>query len=138
MMAAKRGRNAPIWDYMELSTPEQAICLVCKDTLKFSGSTTSNLFKHLRIKHPIEYAEHKEENDRAVAAKSLITPISMVTDSVHPSPPFTLLQCVSLDYNCTCIFMIAYLYHGNLHIIYIYIYIPGKHHGKDGLHLGKL
>lgn len=69
-MAAKRGRNAPIWDYMELSTPEQAVCLVCKDTFKFNGSTTSNLIKHLRVKHPIEYAAFKDENDCAVAAKS--------------------------------------------------------------------
>ncbi|MPD06335.1 hypothetical protein E2C01_102141 [Portunus trituberculatus] len=62
-MAAKRSRNAPIWNYMEQTKDDSATCLTCKETFKYVGGTTSNLIKYLRIKHPIECAELKEEND---------------------------------------------------------------------------
>lgn len=61
-MAAKRGRTVPIWTCMEQTRDDLVVCLTCKDTLKYSASTTSNLIKYLRTKHPIEYAELKKEN----------------------------------------------------------------------------
>ena len=66
-MASKRGRSAPIWNYMELTKPDVATCLTCKDTFKYRASTTSNLIKHLRTKHPLDYAEMKEESECSVA-----------------------------------------------------------------------
>ena len=50
-MASKRGRTAPVWNYMELKRHDLAISMTCKDTFKYSGSTTSNLIKHIRTKH---------------------------------------------------------------------------------------
>ena len=69
-MASKRGRKAPVWTFMEQTTPNSVTCLVCKDTLKYSGGSTSNLIKHIRGRHPLEYAELKEENADEMVAKA--------------------------------------------------------------------
>lgn len=55
-MASKRARKAPVWTYMEQVSPDTTVCLVCKDTLKYNGNTSS-MTKHLRTKHPLEYAD---------------------------------------------------------------------------------
>ena len=48
---------------MQQTDQDEVICLTCKDSFKYCGSTTSNLIKHLRTRHPLEYAELREEND---------------------------------------------------------------------------
>lgn len=53
----KRGHKAPVWTYMEKLEAEGLIlCLICKDKLKYTGGT-SNMNKHLRTRHPLEFAE---------------------------------------------------------------------------------
>ena len=76
-MASKRGRTAPIWNYMELSESDVTVCLTCKDTFKYTGSTTSNLIKHIRTKHPLEYAELREESDSGVAANPTVNVMAL-------------------------------------------------------------
>lgn len=66
MMASKRARKAPVWTYMEQISPDTTVCLVCKDKLKYNGNTSS-MTKHLRTKHPLEYAEMREESVPAAA-----------------------------------------------------------------------
>ena len=91
-MVSKRGGTAPIWNYMELSAPDVAVCLTCKDTFKYTGSTTSNLIKHIRTKHPLEYAELREESDSGVAAKSSRPSTSTVQptliDTINKATPY--------------------------------------------------
>ena len=91
-MASKRGRTAPIWNYMELSESDVTVCLTCKDTFKYTGSTTSNLIKHIRTKHPLEYAELREESDSGVAAKSSRPSTSTVQptliDTINKATPY--------------------------------------------------
>ncbi|MPC07635.1 hypothetical protein E2C01_000199 [Portunus trituberculatus] len=69
-MASKRNRIAPVWSYMEQSSSDAVTvtCLVCKDALKFCGGTSSML-KHLHTRHPIEYAELKEDSECDVPEK---------------------------------------------------------------------
>lgn len=69
-MASKRGRKAPVWNFMEVTTPNTVTCLICKDSFKFSGGSTSNLNKHLRGRHPLEYGELKEETANEMVAKA--------------------------------------------------------------------
>lgn len=69
-MASKRGKKAPVWTYMEQTTPNSVTCLICKDTLKYSGGSTSNLIKHIRGRHPVEHAELKEESANEMVAKA--------------------------------------------------------------------
>ncbi len=53
---------------MDVHGTNVVVCLVCKDKLKYSGST-SNMMKHLRTRHPTECAEFKEDADMEIAAK---------------------------------------------------------------------
>lgn len=46
---------------MEQTMPDKVVCLVCKDCLKYNGNT-SNMIKHLRTKHPLDYAEMIEDS----------------------------------------------------------------------------
>lgn len=69
-MASKRGRKAPVWNFMEQTTPNSETCLVCKDTLKYSGGSTLNLIKHIRGRQPLEYAELKEISANEMVAKA--------------------------------------------------------------------
>ena len=69
-MASKRGKKAPVWNFMEQTSPNTIACLTCKDALKYSGGSTSNLIKHIRGRHPLEYAELKEENANEMVAKA--------------------------------------------------------------------
>lgn len=55
---------------MEQTSPVSVTCLICKDVLKYSGGSTSNLLKHIRARHPLEYAELKEENENETIAKA--------------------------------------------------------------------
>lgn len=49
---------SPVWTYFQKCTdPKFAKCLLCKDQPQFQHSgNTSNLFKHLKLKHPAEHA----------------------------------------------------------------------------------
>ncbi len=61
-MASKRKRTTPVWTYMEQTSSDVIVCLVCKDKLQYSVGT-SNTMKHLRTRHPTECAEFKEDAD---------------------------------------------------------------------------
>lgn len=69
-----------MWAYMErVEGADTVVCLVCKDSLKYSGST-STMMKHLRVKHPLEYAELKENSETAAEL-----PRSTVSSTVQPT-----------------------------------------------------
>ncbi|XP_066966369.1 zinc finger BED domain-containing protein 4-like [Macrobrachium rosenbergii] len=59
--AAKRARKSPVWDFMEQDSPTTVKCLICKQTLAYN-KTTSSMMKHIQSKHPLQYAEQKENN----------------------------------------------------------------------------
>lgn len=56
---------------MEQKSSDIVVCLLCKDKLKYSGST-SNMIKPPRTTRPIEYAELKEDADMETATKASI------------------------------------------------------------------
>ena len=64
---------------MEQTSSDYVVCLVCKDSLKYSGST-SNMMKHLRTRHPLEYAELKGDADMETATK-----VSSPSTSAQPT-----------------------------------------------------
>ncbi|XP_045104974.1 E3 SUMO-protein ligase ZBED1-like [Portunus trituberculatus] len=86
-MATKRSRKAPVWTYMDQVEPNTVVCLVCKDTLKYTGGTSS-MMKHIRTKHPLEYADLKEDSEHQATAAGLDTPS---TSTVQP----TLMEAIS-------------------------------------------
>lgn len=53
---------------MEQASPDVVVCLVSKDQLKYSGST-SIMMKHF-TRHPSEYAELKQDADLGIATKA--------------------------------------------------------------------
>ncbi|MPC26141.1 hypothetical protein E2C01_019273 [Portunus trituberculatus] len=55
---------------MEQTSSDAVTCLVCKDALKFCGST-SNMLKYLRTRHPIECAELKEDSECDVSENAV-------------------------------------------------------------------
>ncbi len=67
-MAFKQIRTAPVWTYMEQTSSDVVVRLVCKDKLKYSRSI-SNMMKQLRTRHATEYAEFKEGADMETASK---------------------------------------------------------------------
>ena len=89
-MASKRNRRAPVWTYMEQTMPDKVMCLVCKDSLKYNGNT-SNMIKHIRTKHPIEYTDMKE--DSGEVDKSGRLPDPMPGTSTATMQP-TLMQTI--------------------------------------------
>ncbi|MPC43208.1 hypothetical protein E2C01_036848 [Portunus trituberculatus] len=85
-MVSKRNRTAPVWNFMEQTLSDIVVCLVCKDKLKYNGST-SNMMKHLHTRHPVEYAELKADADAAdIAAK-----VSRPATSAQP----TLIEAIT-------------------------------------------
>ena len=53
-MARKRGSE--IWNFMEEGVGgDTAMCLVCKCQFKYSKGSTSNLLKHVRTKHQLQF-----------------------------------------------------------------------------------
>lgn len=73
----KRGHKAPVWTYMEKLEAEGLIlCLICKDKLKYTGGT-SNMNKHLRTRHPLEFAEMIEETTQESVEKLPRTPATV-------------------------------------------------------------
>lgn len=71
---SKRSRKAPVWTYMEKTGPDITVCLICKDSLKYCGNT-SNMTKHIRTRHPIEFAQMQEDTT-PVAASHMSDPES--------------------------------------------------------------
>ena len=59
--------KSPVWAYFGFkpgpdskpADPSSAICRLCKYPAAAKGGNTSNLFSHLEIKHPTEYAALK-------------------------------------------------------------------------------
>ena len=47
--------RSPVWKYFHCQI-RSAQCLLCKKVLSYNGGTTSNLIKHLEIKHKSEIA----------------------------------------------------------------------------------
>ena len=83
IMTPKRGRKAPVWTYMEKTDPETVVCLICKDTFKYSGSTSS-MMKHIRSKHALEYAELREDT-AAEQELELNAKVAKETSTVQPT-----------------------------------------------------
>lgn len=69
-LVKKRKSTSVIWNWFGFSSTDQdqtsAICKVCKEHVKTSDASTTNLFNHLRRRHPKEYAE--SETMRAAGA----------------------------------------------------------------------
>lgn len=72
--------------YMDNIDAYSVVCLVCKDTLKYSGGTSS-MIKHIRTKHPLGYVELREDVEAereppakvAQAASSTVQPTLLDT-----------------------------------------------------------
>jgi len=60
--------RSPVWKYFHRQT-RSAWCLLCKKVLSYNGGTTSNLTKHLEIKHKSKVEVHGEP----VAAKDTVS-----------------------------------------------------------------
>lgn len=60
-MASKRVNSSPVWNYLDKVNSDKVVCKLCKESLKY-GASTSNLTKHIRCKHPIEYEKMQNEN----------------------------------------------------------------------------
>ncbi|GFO29306.1 family with sequence similarity 60, member a, like [Plakobranchus ocellatus] len=72
-MFAKRSTSNHIRSYMRKEGGNSVVCLIviiiCKTSFKFTG-TTSNLLKHLRLKHPTENEELMKNAEEQEAKKS--------------------------------------------------------------------
>ncbi|GFN98186.1 Zinc finger bed domain-containing protein 1 [Plakobranchus ocellatus] len=68
-MSAKRSKSSHVWSYMRKEESNSVVCLICKTSFKFTG-TTSNLLKHLRLKHPTENEELIKNAEEQEAKKS--------------------------------------------------------------------
>lgn len=59
-----RSKRSPIWKYFQpYPNKLEALCLICKETLRHHGNTT-NLGKHFKARHPNEAASLYNENNR--------------------------------------------------------------------------
>jgi len=64
-LVAKPKSTSPVWTYFgfeadedgKAKSDEVAICRSCQRRVKAKGSNTSNLFSHLRVHHPLKFAE---------------------------------------------------------------------------------
>lgn len=54
IMASKRARPSPMWDFMERFSPTLVKWIVCNSHLSYN-KCTSTMMKHLKTKHPIEF-----------------------------------------------------------------------------------
>lgn len=45
-------KTSVIWDYFTIIENEKAKCSFCKTVLKFNQSSTTNLLRHVKSKHP--------------------------------------------------------------------------------------
>lgn len=90
----KRQRSA-VWHYfIKSENAGTSHCTVCSDIVKHANNT-SNLFKHLKVKHPEQYqqAEKQREEDQEIAAKKRktgspkrATPVKLKAEVVQKYP----------------------------------------------------
>ena len=63
----KRSKSV-VWDHFRVNQDGKNICLHCECTVKASDGNTSNLFLHLRTRHPKKYESaakaKKQQQDR--------------------------------------------------------------------------
>ncbi|KAK3729710.1 hypothetical protein RRG08_010031 [Elysia crispata] len=70
-----RKRASEIWNYMEVDVGcDTAMCLICKSHFKYSKGSTSNLLKHVKTKHQLEF-EGKKEPSTSCETVSVETPV---------------------------------------------------------------
>ncbi|GFO45855.1 Zinc finger bed domain-containing protein 1 [Plakobranchus ocellatus] len=91
----KRPRSV-VWYYFDKipDEPYRARCKLCGSTCHHANNT-SNLFKHLRVKHPSSYKEAEEQRDqemelylelKAKAGKPVTRPLKPLKPLVSPTP----------------------------------------------------
>ena len=89
-MSVKRKRN-PLWAYFtETPGKNEASCSMCNESIKTSGNTT-NMSKHLKLKHAAEYDVALKGGDELSAKKPPLRKQSSLDSS------FTLQRTRSMD-----------------------------------------
>ena len=67
-LVKKKNTTSIIWDFFGIRIADKEIknpptfCLTCKTQVANKGSNTSNLFMHLKQKHPVIHAEAIKKN----------------------------------------------------------------------------
>lgn len=88
-MATQRKKKSSVWKYFEEKPGNKdALCLICKETLKHHGNTT-NLVKHLDKRHPTEKAQMEEGKQDSRSSTGNEPPLKQMklTDKTEPYPP---------------------------------------------------
>ena len=75
-------KSSHVWLYFSCKDNRNAVCDVCRKTVKYSGNTT-NLIKHLRLNHNSEYddimkrrSEEEVQGEKTQGARARQTSIS--------------------------------------------------------------
>ena len=59
MAHSGRQRVSLVWDYFKQLTTSKVRCTLCNCELSFRGGSTSNLNRHVRLKHPFANSSEK-------------------------------------------------------------------------------
>ncbi|XP_060761342.1 zinc finger BED domain-containing protein 4-like [Neoarius graeffei] len=88
--------TSPVWTFFKVSEADVklAVCNVCNDAIPRGGSTprqfnTTNLIRHLRIRHSTEYAEYEKLVKPKATGSSPSPSQPTLSESLHRREPYS-------------------------------------------------